>query len=67
METETTLTLIESLYSIPFIGTYLPIITAVITLASAIAAVTPTPTKGWAAKLYKIIDLLAINLGKAKD
>ncbi len=58
---------------IPLIRPYLDnpwvqIGTAVVTLASAIAAVTPTPKEGstWA-KVYKIIDMLAINIGKAKD
>jgi len=44
------------------------IVTAVIALASAIAAATPTPKQGTVlAKLYFIIDLLALNVGKAKD
>lgn len=44
------------------------IITAVVALASAIAAVTPTPKAGsFLAKLYKGIDWLALNVGKAKD
>lgn len=44
------------------------IITAVITLASAIAAVTPTPKEGTIlSKVYSVIDLLALNVGKAKD
>jgi hypothetical protein len=43
-------------------------VTAVIAAASAIAAVTPTPKDdGWAAKAYKLIDWLALNIGKAKD
>lgn len=48
----------------PWIG----VITAVIALASAIAAATPTPKKGsfWA-KIYKVIDWLALNVAKAKD
>jgi hypothetical protein len=43
-------------------------ITAIIAIASLVAAVTPTP-KGdkLLAKLYKGIDLLALNIGKAKD
>ena len=46
----------------------LNIITAVIALASAIAAVTPTPAPGtFLAKLYALIDFAAINIGKAKD
>lgn len=42
--------------------------TAVVTLASTIAAVTPTPKPGslWA-KVYAVIDFLALNIGKAKQ
>lgn len=44
------------------------IVTAAVTCASAIAAVTPTPKKGTVlAKVYGVIDLLAINIGKAKQ
>jgi len=44
------------------------IATAVIALASVIAAITPTPKDdGLIKKLYKILDLLAVNIGKAKD
>ena len=39
----------------------------VVTVCSIIAAVTPTPQDdAWMAKLYKFIDILAINTGKAK-
>ena len=39
----------------------------VVTVCSVIAAVTPTPQDdAWMAKLYKFIDILAINIGKAK-
>lgn len=43
-------------------------ITAIIAIASLVAAVTPTP-KGdkLSGKLYKAIDFLALNIGKAKD
>lgn len=42
--------------------------TSVIALASAVAAITPTPKEGtWKATVYKVIDLLAINVGKAKQ
>ena len=65
MNLELTLQLITSvLQNSP----YLSIFTAVVTLASAIAAATPTPKKG--SKLgiaYKFIDILALNVGKAKD
>jgi hypothetical protein len=37
-------------------------------LASAITAATPTPAPGTPlAMFYKIIELLALNVGKAKD
>ena len=43
-------------------------ITAVIAAASAIAALTPTPKdEGVIRKISRIIDLLALNVGKAKD
>ena len=36
--------------------------------ASVVAASTPTPKDDmWIAKYYKLVDLLAINIGKAKD
>ena len=42
--------------------------TAVIAACSAIAAVTETPKDDSAvAKAYRVIDFLAINVGKAKD
>lgn len=44
------------------------IVTAVIALASAIAAATPTPKAGSVlAKVYAVVDFLALNVGKAKD
>lgn len=44
------------------------IVTAAIALASAIAAITPTPVAGTLlAKIYSIVDFLALNVGKAKD
>jgi hypothetical protein len=43
-------------------------VTTIVTIASIIAASTPTPKDDkWIAKLYKFIDLLAINIGKAKQ
>lgn len=53
----------------PLLGNkYVNIATAVVALFSAIAATTKTPASNstWA-KAYKIIDFLAINIGKAKD
>jgi hypothetical protein len=44
------------------------IVTGVIALASAIASMTPTPKPGsiWA-KVYAVIDFLALNIGRAKE
>lgn len=44
------------------------IATAVISVASIIAALTPTPKDDvWMVKVYRFIDILAINIGKAKQ
>ena len=44
------------------------VVAAAIALASAIAAITPTPAPGTPlAKLYSLIDFLALNVLKAKD
>jgi len=44
------------------------IATAVISVASVIAALTPTPKDDvWMAKVYRFIDILAINIGRAKQ
>lgn len=41
---------------------------AVVGLASAICALTPTPKEGSiTAKLYKLVEWAALNVGKAKD
>ena len=43
-------------------------VTMIVTVASLVAASTPTPKDDvWIGKLYKMIDLLAINVGKAKE
>lgn len=44
------------------------IATAIVTAASAIAALTPTPADDtWVGKAYRIVDWLALNIGRAKD
>ena len=44
------------------------IVTIIVTVASIVAASTPTPKDDlWIGKLYKLIDLFALNVGKAKD
>ena len=43
-------------------------ITTIVTVASIIAASTSTPKDDeWIGKLYKFIDILAINIGTAKQ
>lgn len=47
---------------------YFNVVAAVVALASAVTAVTPTPKSGGKiAKIYALVDLLAINIGKAKQ
>jgi hypothetical protein len=57
-------TILQFIQTQPWYG----VVAAVIALASAIAAITPTPAEGSTlGKLYKVIDALALNVGKAKD
>jgi hypothetical protein len=50
------------------IGEWIGIITGVVCLASIICALTPTPKDdAMISKLYKIVELLALNIGKAKQ
>jgi hypothetical protein len=47
---------------------YFVVFVSVVTLASAISAVTPTPKEGTVlAKFYRILDWLSLNVGRAKD
>jgi len=40
----------------------------VVTVCSVIAALTPTPKDDmWLGKLYRLIDIMALNVGKAKQ
>jgi len=51
-----------------FIITLVLVVTGIVCCASFIAAVTPTPKDDvWIGKLYKLIDVLALNIGKAKE
>ena len=44
------------------------VLTAAVALASTVAALTPTPTDdAWVAKAYKLLDVIALNIGKAKQ
>jgi hypothetical protein len=50
------------------LGELIAILTGVVTVASAVAALTPTPKDDTVVgKAYKIVDWLALNVGKAKD
>ena len=43
------------------------LIAAVIAAAAAFCAATPTPKEGtWVSKIYKVVEFLALNIGKAK-
>jgi hypothetical protein len=57
-------TIIQTLLSNPWFN----VVTAIVALASAIAAATPTPKEGSiVAKAYKVVDFLAVNIWKAKQ
>lgn len=59
-----TLKLLELIQQYPWFN----VVTAAIALASAIAAITPTPKPGSIlAKVYGVIDFVALNIGKAKN
>ena len=50
------------------LGEMLAILTGVVTVASAVAALTPTPKDDTVVgKAYKVVDWLALNVGKAKE
>jgi len=50
------------------IFTMVSVLTMIVTVASLIAASTPTPKDDvWIGKIYKLVDLLALNIGKAKE
>lgn len=54
--------LVTNVYSILFA------VSAVVAAASAVAALTPTPKDdSIVAKAYKVLDWVALNVGKAKD
>ena len=50
------------------IMTTISVLTMIVTVASLVAASTPTPKDDVCiGKLYKLVDLLALNIGKAKQ
>ena len=55
---------VELIKSYPWFG----VVAGVVTLASAITALTPTPKQGSLLSfVYKLIEVLALNIGKAKE
>lgn len=51
-----------------FIVTALLTIASVVAIASLVAAITPTPVDdGWLKKLYSSLEVLALNIWRAKD
>ena len=58
----------EQIFSFLAEQSWFSIATAIVAAASAFCAATPTPKEGtWKSKVYKVIEFLAINIGKAKD
>jgi len=50
------------------IATVFNVAFSIVAIASSVAAVTKTPTDDeWISKIYKIIDVLALNVGYAKE
>ena len=55
-------------YLVANVDSILFAVSAVVAAASAVAAITPTPKDdSIVAKAYKVLDLVALNVGKAKD
>ena len=55
-------------YLVANVDSILFAVSAIVAAASAVAALTPTPKDdNLVAKAYKVIDWLALNIGKAKD
>jgi len=40
---------------------------AIVTISSIVTAVTPTPQEGWKKKLYRVLDICAFNVWRAKQ
>ena len=55
-------------YLVSNVDSILLALSSVVAAASAVAALTPTPQDdSLVAKAYKVVDWLALNIGKAKD
>jgi len=49
------------------IANTIAIFMAIVTISSIVTAVTPTPQKGWKKKLYRVLDICAFNVWRAKQ
>ena len=49
------------------IANIVAIFMAIVTISSIVTAVTSTPQEGWKKKLYKVLDICAFNVWKAKQ
>ena len=49
------------------IANIIAIFMAIVTVSSIVTAVTPTPQKGWHKKLYRVLDICAFNVWRAKQ
>ena len=55
-------------YMLDLILKLIQIVPWIVTVASLIASITPTPKDDlWIGKVYKLLDWCAINIGKAKE
>ena len=55
-------------YIVTNLDSLLLVLTSIVAAASAVAALTPTPKDdSFVAKAYKVLDWVALNIGKAKD
>ena len=50
------------------LDTIIAVVTSIVAVASGVTALTPTPKDDKVvAKVYKVVEWLALNVGKAKD
>ena len=52
---------------IELIANIVAVFMAIVTISCIVTAVTPTPQKGWHKKLYRVLDICAFNVWKAKQ
>ena len=52
---------------INIVANILAVFMAIVTISSIVTAVTPTPQEGWKKKLYRVLDICAFNVWRAKQ